>query len=160
MSVRAEMQTQIRLIPPLRESLVSLSPGLWGLQVLASFQTTLGSANPRWALSPLHTGQRLKEDEWDTDTTLKCRVWLTTLWTIARLLCPWDSPGKNTGVGCHALFQGIFPTQGSNPDLPHCRQILNHLSHQGSPNKNNNLWLHVPWIPWVRHYSVLHLLLF
>ena len=42
----------------------------------------------------------------------------------ARLLCPWDSPGKNTGVGCHALLQGIFPTQGSNPDLQHCRQIL------------------------------------
>ena len=44
------------------------------------------------------------------------RVWLfVTLWTVAaRLLCPWDSPGKNTGVGCHALLQGIFPTQGSN----------------------------------------------
>ena len=35
-----------------------------------------------------------------------------------------DSPGKNTGVGCHALSQGIFPTQGSNPGLLHCRQIL------------------------------------
>ena len=44
-----------------------------------------------------------------------------------------DSPGKNTAVGCHALLQGIFPTQGSNPDLPHYRQILYHLSHQGSP---------------------------
>ena len=42
-----------------------------------------------------------------------------------------DSPGKNTGVGCHALLQGIFPTQGSNPGLPHCRQIFYHLSHQG-----------------------------
>ena len=41
-----------------------------------------------------------------------------------------DSPGKNTEVGCHALLQGIFPTQGSNPGLPHCRQILYHLSHQ------------------------------
>ena len=41
-----------------------------------------------------------------------------------RLLCPWDSPGKNTGVGCHFLLQGIFPTQGSNLGLPHCRQIL------------------------------------
>ena len=41
-----------------------------------------------------------------------------TPWTIApRLLCPWDSPGKNTGVGCHALLQGIFLTQGSNPYL-------------------------------------------
>ena len=44
-----------------------------------------------------------------------------------------DSPGKNTGVGCHALLQGIFPTQGPNPDLPHCRQILYWLSHQGKP---------------------------
>ena len=44
-----------------------------------------------------------------------------------------DSPGKNTGVGCHALFQRIFPTQGSNPGLPHCRQLLYHLSQQGSP---------------------------
>ena len=44
-----------------------------------------------------------------------------------------DSPGKNTGVGCRALLQGIFPTQGLNPGLPHCRRILYHLSHQGSP---------------------------
>ena len=37
--------------------------------------------------------------------------------SLARLLCPWDSPGKNTRVGCHALLQRIFPTQGSNPSL-------------------------------------------
>ena len=43
-----------------------------------------------------------------------------------------DSPGKNTGVSCHALLQGIFPTQGLNPGFPHCRQSLYHLSHQGS----------------------------
>ena len=48
----------------------------------------------------------------------------------ARLFCPWNSPGKNTEVGCHFLLQGIFPTQGSNPSLLHCRQILSHLSHQ------------------------------
>jgi len=41
-----------------------------------------------------------------------------------RLLRPWDFPGKSTGVGCHFLLQGIFPTQGSNPGLPHCRQML------------------------------------
>ena len=41
----------------------------------------------------------------------------------ARLVCPQNSPGKNTGVGCHFLLQGIFPTQGSNPGLPHCRQL-------------------------------------
>ena len=53
----------------------------------------------------------------------------------ARLLSPWDFSGKNTGVGCHFLFQGIFPTQGSNLSFLHCRQILYHLSHQGSPMK-------------------------
>ena len=43
-----------------------------------------------------------------------------------------DSPGKNTGVDCHALLQGIFPTQGifSKPCFPHCRQTLYQLSHQ------------------------------
>ena len=50
----------------------------------------------------------------------------------ARLLCPWNSPGKNTGVGCHFLPQGIFQTQGLNAGLLHCRQFLYHLSHQGS----------------------------
>ena len=44
-----------------------------------------------------------------------------------------DSPGKNTGVGCHTFFQGIFPTQGTNPGLPPCRQVLYHLNPQGSP---------------------------
>ena len=43
-----------------------------------------------------------------------------------------DSPGKNTGVGGRTLLQGIFPTQGSNPGLRHCRWIRYHLSHQGS----------------------------
>ena len=50
----------------------------------------------------------------------------------ARLLRPWDFPGKDTRVGCQTLCQGIFPTQGSNLDLPFCRQILYGLSHQGS----------------------------
>ena len=45
-----------------------------------------------------------------------------------------DSPGKSTGVGCHALLRGISPVQGSNPGLPSCRQILYCLSHQESPN--------------------------
>ena len=43
------------------------------------------------------------------------------------------TPGKHTGVGCHSLLQGIFSTQGSNPGLLHGRQILYHLSHEGSP---------------------------
>ena len=44
-----------------------------------------------------------------------------------------DSPGKNTGVGCHAFLQGTFPTQGSDPGLPYCKQILYYLSLPGSP---------------------------
>ena len=44
-----------------------------------------------------------------------------------------DSPGKKTGLDWHAFLQGIFLTQGSNPGLPHCEQILYHLSHQGIP---------------------------
>ena len=43
---------------------------------------------------------------------------------ISFILCPWDSPGKNTGVGCHFLLQGIFPTQGSNLGLLHCRRRI------------------------------------
>ena len=46
---------------------------------------------------------------------------------------PWNSPGQNTGVGSCSILQGTFLTLGSNPGLPHCRQILYHLNHQGSP---------------------------
>ena len=49
------------------------------------------------------------------------------------LYSPWNSPGQNTGVGSLSLLQGIFPTQGLNPGLPHYRKILYQLSHQGSP---------------------------
>ena len=43
---------------------------------------------------------------------------------LARLLCPWNSAGKNTGASCHSLLQGMFPTQGSNSALLHCKRIL------------------------------------
>ena len=49
------------------------------------------------------------------------------------LYSPWNSPDQNTGVGSLSLLQGIFPTQGLNPGLPHCRQILYQLSHKASP---------------------------
>ena len=85
-------------------------------------------------------------------TDIKYMVWwvLTIIYTqivlcsvaqcVQLFVIPWDcslpgssvhgdSPGKNTGVGCHALLQRIFPTQWSNPGLPHCRWILYHLSH-------------------------------
>ena len=49
------------------------------------------------------------------------------------LYSPWNSPGQNTGLGSLSLLQGILPTEGSNPGLPHCRWILYQLSHKGSP---------------------------
>ena len=67
----------------------------------------------------------------------------------ARLLCPWDSLGKNTGVGCHFLFHGIFLTQGLNLGLLHWQADSLLLSHQGSPYGTwhvvtyalNHLWI-------------------
>ena len=60
-----------------------------------------------------------------------CIVLINSLWLFATT---WSVHGllKNTIVGCHPLLQGIFLTQGSNPDLLHCRQILCHLSYKGS----------------------------
>ena len=73
-----------------------------------------------------------------------CFCFLTVKWSESRsvtsdslqlhgLYSPWNSSGQNTGVGSHFLHQGLFPTQGSNPDLLHCRQILYQLSYKGSP---------------------------
>ena len=62
-----------------------------------------------------------------------------------RLLCPWNSPGKNTRMDSHSLLQGIFPAQGSNLGLLHCRQILYHLNYQAhlqseALSVNNHSW--------------------
>ena len=62
-------------------------------------------------------------------TSLSC----VRLFVISWIYSPWNSPGQNTGVGSLSLLQGIFPTQGSNLGLPHCRQIFYQLSHKGSP---------------------------
>ena len=53
----------------------------------------------------------------------------------SRLLCPKESSGKDTEVGCRSLLQGIFPNQGLNPSLLHCRQMVYCLRHQGSPGR-------------------------
>ena len=65
-----------------------------------------------------------------------------TQWTIT-LLCPWNFPGKNTGVGCHFLFQGLFPTQRLKLHLLHCQVYFLSLYHPGSPFisiHKNKLW--------------------
>ena len=75
-----------------------------------------------------------------TTTVSKVResrsVMSDSLWPHG-LYSPWNSPGQNTGVGSLSLLQGIFPTQGSNPGLPHCSQILYQLSHKGSTQLSN-----------------------
>ena len=63
------------------------------------------------------------------------------------LYSPWRSPGQNTGVGSLSLLQGIFPTQGLNPGLPHCRQILYQLSHKDILKVLNRFIRHYLEIP-------------
>ena len=86
-----------------------------------------------------------EERKWKS---LSC-VWLfATPWTIG----PWNSPCQNTGVGSLFYLQGIFPTQGSNSSLPHCRWILYQLSHQG--NLRILEWVAYPFssrFPWPRN---------
>ena len=65
---------------------------------------------------------------------------------------PWNSPGQNAGVGSHSLPQGIFPTQGLNPGLPHCRRILYLVEPQGKPlcvNIYSYILSHLIFIKWV-----------
>ena len=78
-------------------------------------------------------GKRLKKEKVKVKSFSRARLFATP-WTVActKLLHPWDFQGKSTGVGCHFILQGIFPTQGSNPGLSHCRQTLYRPSHQGS----------------------------
>ena len=79
-----------------------------------------GEASEMWVLNP--PAPFRPSDDW------KVRVLVAQLWPHglepARLLCPWNSPGRSTGVGSHFLLQGIFLTQGSNPRLLHCKQLL------------------------------------
>ena len=80
-------------------------------------QTVLGSGNMTMTMKSL-SRVRLFVTPWTTQPT--------------RLLCRWNFLGKNTGLGCHSLLQGIFLTQRSNSGLLHCRQILYRLTHKRS----------------------------
>ena len=97
----------------------------------------------RWECSLSHWATReVLRNSWKQPSSLCCcccsvaQASLTlcdpTDCSPLRLLCPGDFPGKNIGVGCHFLLQGIFLTQRLNLNLPHCRQILYYLSQQGS----------------------------
>ena len=84
-----------------------------------------------WAKGGVHcTAPQVKSERSHSNTS-------NSLWPHG-LYSPWKSPGLNTGLGSLFLLQGIFPTQGSNPGLPHCRWILYYLSHKGSPSLGVN----------------------
>ena len=107
----------------------------WALMVLSA------SHWPRLPKSKLEPRPRWLENSGRQDALLEyldlcvceiCSVMSDSLQPHG-LHSPWNSPGQNTRVGILSLLQGIFPTQGLNPDLPHCRWILYQLSHKGSP---------------------------
>ena len=92
----------------------------WGVDCRLSMLTSGLNTKGKWTFSIHHVS------EWKS---LSCVQLFATSWTIQSM----NSPGQNTGVGSLSLLQGIFPTQGSNLGFPHCRWILYHLSHKGSP---------------------------
>ena len=80
-----------------------------------------------------HANMGTKKDRKDIDLTevSESRSIVSDSLQPHGLYSPWDSPGQNTGVGSLSLLQGIFPTQGSNPGLPHCRRIFLPIEPQG-----------------------------
>ena len=118
------------------------SPALfWSLllKVSCSLSPCILLPAPHYSLSTSKVKVKVK-------SLSRVRLFVTP-WAVGctRLLRPWDFLGKSTGVGCHFLLQGIFPTQGSNPSLLHCRQTLYCLSHQGSPPLKLNLIVILSW---------------
>ena len=99
--------TEFENTPPKRYVPILILSYLWSL-----FGNEVIFMELRWAPT-----------EWEKVRSVSCTIVSNSLQSHglqpARILCPWDSPGKNSGVGCHALLQGIFLTQGSNPGLLH-----------------------------------------
>ena len=87
----------------------------------------------KWQLHDLTAISELQFSHWWTEYMVKVKVSCVWLFATPGLYSPWNSPGQNTGVGSLSLLQGIFPTQGLNLGLLHCRYIPYHLIHQGSP---------------------------
>ena len=93
------------------------------------WQTMVHRWDTIWFSAKMHFTAKYK--------SVSCSVMSDFFWPLgekpARFFYPWHSPLKNTGMDSHFLLQGIFPSQGLNLGLPHCRQILYCLSHQASP---------------------------
>ena len=97
------------------------------------------AGKPRWLIPgvlsthPPHSPPSLTTPPNEQVPQMKVAQSCLTLHNPMDLHSPCNSLGQNTGMGSLSLFQGIFPTQGLKPGLPHCRQILYQLSHQGNP---------------------------
>ena len=102
--------------------------GSSNLKIQISFKTYNTEQRHQWPWSP---GKMVSVELVQTRQTKVAQSGLALCNPIG--YSPWNSPGQNTGVSSLSLPQGIFPTQGSNPGLLHCRQILYKLSHKGSP---------------------------
>ena len=108
--------------------------------------------NEEQTAAKLQGGKMRRNWKWQSFS----HVWL---FVTHKLYSPWNSPGQNTGVGSRSLLQGIFPTQGSNLGLPHCRWILYQLSHQGSPrilewvaypfSRESSQLRNQTWVSWI-----------
>ena len=101
-----------------------------GVGSLALLQQILQTQKLNWGL--LHCRRILYQLSYQVKLS-ESRSVMSDSFRPQGLYSPWNSLGQNTGVGTHSLLQRIFPIQGSNPGLPHCRHILYQLSHQGSP---------------------------
>ena len=108
-----------------------------------SQNTVWRGGSPHWAEGHTDRGLHLWEQPsmnspWAACMCTRSLSHVQLLWPHGRkptrLLCPWDFPGKNTGVGCQFLLQGIFPTQGSNSSLLNWQAGSLPLSHQGNPS--------------------------
>ena len=133
-----------RHVPPLQSNLVTANIS-WARASLGASHSlphkqapggTEGNREGRWA----RAGQNVKSKSPENPSTReKKRKWKSSVVSDSLrphgLHSPWNSPGQNTGVRSLSLLQGIVPTQGSNPGLLHCRQILYQLSHKGSPKE-------------------------
>ena len=125
--------------------LFNVSPWQWFLNLTPKANVTKAETNKRdyFKLKSFWTARKTitkKENyqmggticKWYIDESESHSVVSDALWPLG-LYSPWNSPGQNTEVGSHYFPQGLFPTQGLNPGLLHCKQSFYQLSHQGSP---------------------------
>ena len=132
-----------------KETFTRMDPAVWGSWGAGSnvgeyhwgWMGKCGGSTDWQPLQELGTPDRMYPEQYVLVAVVLLAAQLClTLWDLvdpARLLlCRWDSPGKNTGVDRHSLLQKIFPTQGSNPGLLHCRQILYCLSYREDPKQH------------------------